>query len=55
MSAATVLGSGQVNGAGATDALFLKVFSGEVLEAFFAKNISRDMHMVRTIASGKSA
>ena len=55
MANATVLNIGQVNGAGATDALFLKVFSGEVLTAFETASVTRDKHFVRTIASGKSA
>lgn len=47
---------GQINAAGDTDALFLKVFPGEVLEAFETKNVMfRDRHVIRTIASGKSA
>ena len=55
MANATVLSIGQVNGSGATDALFLKVFSGEVLTAFETASVTRDKHFVRTIASGKSA
>lgn len=55
MANATVLSVGQVNGAGATDALFLKVFSGEVLTAFETASVTRDKHFVRTIQSGKSA
>ena len=38
------------------DALFLKVFSGEVLTAFTRNNIfNEQLHSVRTITSGKSA
>jgi hypothetical protein len=37
----TVLRPGQINGAGSTDALFLKLFAGEVLTQFHAKNISQ--------------
>lgn len=55
MANATVLNIGQVNGAGATDALFLKVWSGEVLTAFETATVVLDKHYVRTIASGKSA
>jgi hypothetical protein len=55
MANATTLNIGQVNGAGATDALFLKVFSGEVLTAFETASVTRDKHFVRTISSGKSA
>jgi hypothetical protein len=46
---------GQANLAGDTDALFLKVASGEVLTAFKRRSAFRDRHTVRTIASGKSA
>lgn len=55
MSNATPSRVGQVNGAGDVDALFLKVFAGEVLTAFSEKNVMMDKHMVRTIANGKSA
>lgn len=46
---------GQVNNAGAVDALFLKVFAGEVLTAFREQNVALDRTVVRSIASGKSA
>ena len=46
---------GQANNAGDTDALFLKVFSGEVLTAFEETNIMKDLHRIRTITEGKSA
>jgi len=46
---------GAVNQAGTEDALFLKVFSGEVLTAFEERNVMRDVVTMRTIASGKSA
>lgn len=36
-------------------ALFLKVFSGEVLKAFKEVNVALERSMVRTISSGKSA
>lgn len=36
-------------------ALFLKVFSGEILTAFADKNIVMPLHVVRTITSGKTA
>lgn len=55
MANATTLNIGQVNGAGATDALFLKLFSGEVLTAFETASVTRDKHFVRSISSGKSA
>jgi hypothetical protein len=41
--------------AGATDALFLKVFANEVLNAFEESNVMKELHTVRTISSGKSA
>jgi len=46
---------GQINGAGDADALFLKVFSGEILTTFEETNIMKDLHTVRTIQNGKSA
>ena len=55
MSNATPSRLGQANAAGDTDALFLKVFSGLVLEAFDRQQAFKDKHMVRTIANGKSA
>lgn len=55
MANATPSRIGQINGAGAVDALFLKVFSGEVLTAFHRTNVFLDKTMVRTISSGKSA
>jgi hypothetical protein len=55
MSNATVVRVGQINGAGDVDALFLKVFAGEVLTAFTTMNKMLDKHVVRQIKSGKSA
>lgn len=52
---ATVSNLGQINGAGSTTALFLKVFGGEVLTAFWAQNKFLSRTMVRTIESGNSA
>jgi len=56
---------GKVNGTGARTspagalsadaALFLKVFSGEILTAFNETNVAKDLIMTRTISSGKSA
>lgn len=37
------------------NALFLKVFSGEILTAFEENNVMKGLHRVRTIGSGKSA
>ena len=51
----TPIRSGQINGSGDALALFLKVFSGEVLTAFEAACVMKDLHTVRTISSGKSA
>jgi hypothetical protein len=46
---------GQADGAGDADALFLKVWGGEVFVAFRNATKTMDKHLVRTIASGKSA
>lgn len=46
---------GQINQQGSTDALFLKVFAGEVLTSFARTNLMLDRTMVRTISHGKSA
>lgn len=46
---------GQHMSAGDTDALFLKVFANEVLNAFEESNVMKGLHTVRTISSGKSA
>src|SRR5210317_2449613 len=46
---------GQVNSAGDVDALFLKKFSGEILQTFEESNIFKALHTVRTIENGKSA
>lgn len=55
MANATVLRIGQVNGAGATDALFLKVFAGEVMTAYEENNVFQALHQMRSIQHGKSA
>jgi len=55
MSNATVSSLGQINTSGATDALFLKVFSGEVLATFHKKTQFLDKNMVRSISHGKQA
>jgi hypothetical protein len=55
MANATPLRLGQVNAAGADDALFIKVFSGQVLTAFDEMCVTQDKHTVRTISQGKSA
>jgi len=46
---------GQANGAGALDANFIKVATGEILTAFTQTVEFADKHMVRNIANGKSA
>lgn len=55
MANATVSAIGQINGAGMTDALFLKLYGGEVLTAFETAQVTRDKHSIRSITSGKSA
>ena len=47
--------SGLIQGGSDNDALFLKVFSGEILTSFSETNVMKDLHMIRTISSGKSA
>jgi len=51
------LGAANLAASNATqaNALFLKVFAGEVLTAFDETNVMKDLHVSRTIASGKSA
>jgi hypothetical protein len=46
---------GQASLAGDVDALFLKVFSGEIITTFEENNVMMPLHRVRTIASGKQA
>jgi hypothetical protein len=55
MTAMTPSRSGQINQAGAADALFLKVWSGEILTSFEIACIMQDKVLMRSIASGKSA
>jgi len=55
MSNATVTRVGAINQGGDVDALFLKVFSGEVLTAFDAENVTQGKVQTRTIQNGKSA
>lgn len=55
MANANVSEIGKVNNAGTADALFLKVFAGEVLTSFEQATVTADKHMIRTIANGKSA
>lgn len=46
---------GQVNAAGADDALFLKQFGGEILTEFEEANVFKSRHFVRQIRNGKTA
>ena len=46
---------GQINASGDANALFLKVFSNEILTTFDETNIMKDLHTVRSISSGKSS
>ena len=55
MANATVSRIGQVNASGDADALFLKVFAGEVLQSYEQYTVTSDKHMLRSISSGKSA
>lgn len=47
--------AGTFNNAAERDAMFYKVFAGEVLTAFEETNVFKALHMVRTIDHGKSA
>lgn len=57
MTGGQQLGLNQGKGASASDklAMFLKVFGGEVLTAFSRTSVTTSRHMIRSIASGKSA
>ena len=46
---------GQAGLLGATDALFLKVFSGEVMSTFNAQTVMKEKTRIRSINNGKSA
>ena len=46
---------GRINAANAEDALFLKVFGGEVIAAYEQSSVTQGADMVRSISSGKSA
>jgi len=54
MSNATLTRVGQINGANDVEALFLKMFSGEVLASFNLANVFGDKHRVKSISQGKS-
>lgn len=53
--AAGISNPGQALSAGERDALFMKVFTGEVLTAFARTSVMMSRHQVRTISHGKSA
>ena len=55
MAVAAPASIGRINAANAEDALFLKVFSGEVLTAFERASVTQGAEMVRSISNGKSA
>lgn len=56
MSNATPSRLGQINSTGDSNALFLKIFSGEVLTAFDEVRVmTDDRQMIRNITNGKSA
>lgn len=55
LATAGISNPGQKLSAGERDALFMKVFSGEVLTAFARNTVMMSRHQVRTIDHGKSA
>jgi hypothetical protein len=55
LAATGISNPGQNLSAGERDALFMKVFSGEVLTAFARNTVMMSRHQVRTIDHGKSA
>lgn len=55
LAATGISNPGQNLSAGDRDALFMKVFSGEVLTAFARNTVMMSRHQVRTIDHGKSA
>ena len=55
MANATPASIPQINSTGTEDALFLKVFAGEVLTSFDRASKTGGAEMVRSISSGKSA
>ena len=55
MANASVTRIGQINANGDVDALFLKVYGGEVLTSFDEKNVVLPYTQTRTITHGKSA
>ena len=55
LAATSISNPGQALSAGDRDALFMKVFTGEVLTAFARTSVMMSRHQVRTISHGKSA
>ena len=55
MANASPVSVGKVNASGSEDALFLKVFAGEVLTSFERASKTDGADMIRSIANGKSA
>lgn len=55
MANATVSTLNQINSTGTADAMFLKMYSGEVMALFQKLAVFLNKHQVRTIANGKSA
>ena len=55
MANANPISLGLVNAAGSEDALFLKVFAGEVLTSFERSSVTDGAEMIRSISAGKSA
>ena len=55
MANASPVSVGRVNAGGSEDALFLKVFAGEVLTSFERASVTAGAETVRTISNGKSA
>lgn len=54
MTTATPSRLGQINATGAVDALFLKLFSGEVMSAFEKATVFMGKHFMQPISGGKS-
>ena len=54
MADATLTRFGADNGGATKDALFLKLFSGEVLASFNLANVFKDKHRIKSISKGKS-
>ena len=50
MANATPASIGRINSGGSEDALFLKVFAGEVLTAFEQSSVTQGAEMVRAIS-----